>query len=159
MPTFKKGSDAHKASKFHSAQQMVSNAYEDLQRVPLLEEVKEYSKCSIRCAERSLLGVLFFQLLVLFCLALSYHRDVNIFAYTISLLFCLLFVMLDSKYGLTISFESLFLRKPTDRELKVAIEGIRQLELVENSLIYGSDEAREKQCEIILNNTDEEGQI
>ena len=148
LPTLKKGSKKYKVAKFHSAQHMIVNAYEDLQRVPTLKELKEYSRLSMRCGARPLLNRFFFNTLLLLCLIFGVHTD--ILTYMLALVFCWVFSSLDRKFGFTIAFESLFLRKPSDRELNVAIEGIKQYDLMQEVFSNEDADISEEQIEKII---------
>lgn len=131
LPTFKKGSKKYKISKFRSAQYIAVNAYEDLGHIPTLNEAKQYSRIFSRAPETILLNNLLTQLLIFYCFVLSYINKIDLAHYACALFCCIILALIDKKCKFSAAFETLFLRKPTDRELKVAIEGIAQLEVQE----------------------------
>ena len=132
----KKGT-AKTTAKFVGACNMVTNAYNDLGRVPTLEEVKEYSCYSYYCSmdytfKRIIKNTFFSLIFFLFGLKI------------INPLLCLLFeviflLLLDYlfEHGHMLGLQSLVSSEPSDKELEVAIDGVKlYIKLVND--IYGT---------------------
>lgn len=105
--------------KFHSAEHMVLNAYRKLNRVPSLEEIREYSRFSNTCGTNATTQVVMNFTLMFLCTFISnpLYRIIGMVSASIIVLIllecgCLNFLQ---KYTTII---------PTDKELSVAIAGM-----------------------------------
>lgn len=106
--------------KFHSAEHMVFNAYHKLQRVPSLEELREYSRFSNNCGTNITTQIVMSCVLLFCCTFISdpLYRIIGVF------LSCLIvFILL--KTGKLNFLQLLTTIIPTDVELEVAIEAIK----------------------------------
>lgn len=109
-----------KTKKFHSAEHMIFNAYEDLERLPTLEELKEYSHFHDECGTNSMAFLMLEISAIIFC---SYISNIALF-FLISIgITLLLKILLD--HGCFNFFQLLTTSPATDLELNVAIEGMK----------------------------------
>ncbi len=117
-------------ARFHAAEHMAVNAYNQLQRIPTLDELRKASRFSKHCqSQRSLLS--FFILSLLQIAAILFYN--TSFLYLIAALIILFFEIIVSKKQLLSFLQIFVVSKPTDKELELAIEGLKQLEIVENN--------------------------
>ena len=118
--------------RFEAASNMVTNAYNDLKRVPTLEEVRKYSRFSKISPYQKILDANLLILLVL--LDILFIGPINVFYYFIFMLGVMVICLLTIN-GFKLWFLQIFFtNKPTDLELKVAIQGLRELEHFETSI-------------------------
>lgn len=105
------------ALKFHSAEHMIANAYNKLDRMPSLDELRKYSRFSTACGTNIFTAILIPCIFVL--IQLLFRLDPN--------LCCMLILILEVLLlcGLLNFVQLLTTEPPTDRELKVALEGLR----------------------------------
>lgn len=122
----------YSTGKFHAAEHMVLNAYEKLQRVPTLEELKSFSRFSKSCGSRSITDQLILEIIVSLCLAFGATLPIPI--YLLLLVIVCTFVIISIKTGLFRFAQILLTNKPSDKELQLAIEGIKNFEEMENSI-------------------------
>lgn len=124
-------------AKFHGAEHMVLNAYQSLQKVPTLEEVKQFSHFSKNCGSRFIISRIF--LFSIFSFSFSFLSVYYVIFHCLIILLAIIFSKYEKKYG-WLSFLQIFITsKPTDNELHLAIEGLKQFELMENSLENGDE--------------------
>lgn len=103
--------------KFHAAEHMIVNAYSKLHRIPSLEELRKYSRFSTRCGTNKLLTIL--NACIISLISLLFKLDSRLlFIVMMILCACILF-------GLLNFVQILVTEPPTDRELNVAIEGLK----------------------------------
>ncbi len=107
-------------ARFHSAEHAVINAFYDLQRIPTLEEIREYSSYSYGCG--SLIG--FKQAIVYFGFGLA--RFVPGLACLPAMLIMAILSVILIKTNKIIFLEFLVLNRPTDTEYKVAIKAMEE---------------------------------
>lgn len=106
--------------KFHSAEHMILNAYRKLKRIPSLEELRDFSRFSNTCGTNTMF-IRFMDSLVLLIISFTFNNS----------LFCKILLVLDivmsmlSLCGVLNFLQFLTTRKPTDRELLVAIAGLK----------------------------------
>lgn len=125
---FKFGSRKNTA-RFHSAEHMSINAYQQLQRIPTLEEVKKFSRFSPFCGSMLKIRRLVLILLgVVFILCGGFFKP---FVYFGLILFIPLIVLFTEKIGLLKYLQIFFTSTPTDLELNVAIKGLEAYEHME----------------------------
>lgn len=127
----KKGKNYSKA-KFHAAEHMVINAYKKLQRIPKLEEAKRFSRFSKMCGSRKIINRTFFCTMQI--IATATLCSYNIIIYIIVFLLILGFMLLDEKYNYLRFLQVFITNKPTDKEIELAIEGLKQFEIMEKKL-------------------------
>lgn len=105
--------------KFHASEHMVINAFNHLQRVPTLQEVKTYSRYHKACGTNSITEMILYFLIV-FLMTYIPSIEYKFVFFCVSLL---LLEILSLVGGL--NFIQFFTTSPpTDRELSVAIKGI-----------------------------------
>lgn len=114
---------------FHAAEHMAINAYESLQRIPTLDEAKKYSRFSKGCGSNQVLFkvIRFTTLSVL--IVLGGIMNPRSYLITVALIFT--FMIIAYKKSWIIFLQVFFTNVPSDSELEVAIEGIRNFEAME----------------------------
>lgn len=121
-----------KAAKYIAASHMATNAYNELGRIPTLEEVKKYSRFSKNCnIIWTFMGITFnliFWTFLSFCKLVPFILCVLI---CLVIMFGVPFIFLRGY----LNFLQIFVTsKPSDEELIVAIEGIRSYEEMEKNV-------------------------
>ena len=116
-------------ARFHSAEHMVSNAYTKVQRIPTIEEIKKSSRFDRYCSSRIYINkiLIFGMLSIVICL--SGFVPVHIYIMLAAAL--LIFTVIQQKYNIFRFLQIFCTQKPTDKELKVAQEGIKFFEEME----------------------------
>lgn len=118
----KKGKN-HSTAKFHAAEHMVLNAYEKFHRIPTLEEAKKCSRFYKNCESSITLAWCFIFCIIIIVMA-------TIFPYKIFI--CLIILLLLPLLLPYLTFlQFIVTSKPCDDEIKLAIEGLRQFENME----------------------------
>ena len=121
------------SSRFHAAEHMGINAYLDLQRVPTLDEIKKYSRFSKKCGSRFILsGVSMYTTISILMSLVPY---IELIPYFIILSALTILYIIDSKFGILRFLQFFVTNKPTDKELLVAIEGLKQYEITEQKML------------------------
>lgn len=116
-------------ARFHSAEHMVSNAYAKAQRVPTMEEIKKSSRFDRYCSSRIYINkILMFGML---CIVICLSGFVPIHIYFMLVAAILIFTVIQQKYNIFRFLQVFCTKKPTDKELKVAQEGIKFFEEME----------------------------
>lgn len=111
--------NAKSLARFHSAEHAVINAYYDLNRVPTIDEIHEYSSYSYRCGSL----VNFKQGILFLGFALARFAVSGLWIIPAMLAVCLICFILVKTNGITF-MEFLVLDKPTDTEYTVAIKAM-----------------------------------
>lgn len=106
-----------KWQKFHSAEHMILNAYRKLHRPPSLDELRHYSRFSTYCVTNLLIAIL------ILCIALLIHLLFKVDFY-LCYKIVLVFIVLLFLGGLNF-IQLLVTEPPTDKELTMAIEGVK----------------------------------
>lgn len=111
--------------RFHGAEHMAINCYEDLGRIPTLDEIKRYSRFSDYCGS-NLFTMSFLYLLANFLC--TFFNSILISG----MFFFILLPLLDlfNLSGILNCFQIFFTNKPTDKELEIAIQGLKKWEMV-----------------------------
>ncbi|MBQ8298691.1 MAG: DUF1385 domain-containing protein [Clostridia bacterium] len=135
----RKSSPFYKVSQFHSAEHMVISAYAKLQRIPTLEEVKNSSRISKHCGSNSMFLKLIYG--VTLCIIYALFGGSNTLAYPIGLAILLLFCFLCTKYQVHRGLQYLILSTPTDEQLQLSIEAIKNFESMEEKVENGGIDA------------------
>lgn len=120
------------AGKYHAAEHMAINAYEKLHRVPQLDEIKKFSRFSKNCGSNEILYNLIFYIII--GLLVSFVAPRNIILYIMLAGMTLILMPIIKSNGLLKFLQILTTNKPSDRELEVAIESIRNFEKMEEEL-------------------------
>ena len=117
-------------ARFHAAEHMAINAYNDLKRIPTLKEVRRYSRFSKLCGSLTSLNRL--------CLNISFAILIwaynNSTAYIIFLCLVILFVVIALKTKLFRFLQILYTSPPTDSELCLAIKALENFEFMEKMI-------------------------
>lgn len=119
-------------ARFHSAEHMVSNAYTKVQRVPTIEEIKKASRFDRYCSSRIYINkiLIFGMLSIVICL--SGFIPMHIYLMLVAALF--IFTIIQQKYNVFRFLQIFCTKKPTDREIEVAQEGIKFFEEMEEKM-------------------------
>lgn len=117
VTTKKQGEDT---LKFHSAEHMVINAFDSLKRVPTLEEIRQYSRFSNFCGVNEFAKIIINISFILIC---TFMRSP--IGMLLSMLIAIGIVEIAGRNGFLNFLQIVTLAKPTDRELMVAIEGMK----------------------------------
>ena len=118
--------------RFHSAEHMSVKAYNELGRIPTLEELKKYSRFSDKCGSRIIIRQVVFGIII--TLDIMFVVKINLSLCFLVMLIAAILVKLDEKYGILIFLQFFFTNKPTDTELFIAIKGLEGLELFEKCI-------------------------
>lgn len=119
-------------ARFHSAEHMILNAYTKLQKIPTLDEVKKFSRFSANCGSRFMLSKIALYTIVSILMAIVHY--IGIIPYLVLIGIIIIIFIIDSKTGFLRFLQVLVTSKPTDKELLLAIEGIKQFEITEKEL-------------------------
>ncbi len=127
----KKGKNRSTA-RYHAAEHMVINAYRKLKRIPTFEEVKKSSRFSTKCGSRTIINNIVMYSLV--CLAMVFVAKWNFILYLLVIVLIPIFRMLADKKGWLKFLQVFITEKPSDAEIKLAIEGIKNYEAMEEKI-------------------------
>lgn len=105
--------------KLHSAEHAVINAYYDLHRVPVLEEIRQYSNFSYGCGSLQKLTPSFWLCVIALCSIFLNH-----YVYIVGVISFVLFWKPIFRKTKPYFLEILVTDEPTDREYAVAIAGL-----------------------------------
>lgn len=128
---FKFGSEKS-AAKFHAAEHMAVNAYQTLQRVPSLEEIKHFSRFIKTCGSASLFGNIILWLLVISNIIFVFPNNFALFL--LILIASIVFKHFAVKNGWLNFLQVFVTSKPSNAELSVAIQGLKKFEKLEDFL-------------------------
>lgn len=107
------------AFKFHGAEHMVANAYNDLERIPTRKELKKYSRFNKDCGGNFAL-LLFLNCISLFlCSYLSLEYGIIVFGLVLVLTF------FGYRKGVFNFIQKFTTMPPTQKELDVALNGLK----------------------------------
>lgn len=116
--------------RYHAAEHMAIGAYEKYKRVPTLAEIRTVSRFQENCGSRIIfkrIG-LFLPLSLIF-LSASF---VDIKVYIVECVIMVIIAILTSRKSTVKYLQILVTNKPTDKELQVAIKGIKALQEAED---------------------------
>lgn len=125
---FKESSTA----RFHAAEHMAINAYNRLQRIPSLDEIKKSSRFAKYCSSQEYLIVQLGIFLILLSVIICY--SCNIITYLLVTFGLAIFLLIIRKFKCFHFLQIFFVSKPTDKELTLALECLKQFENLENIL-------------------------
>ena len=120
------------AVKFHSAEHMAVNAYEQLQRIPTLGEIKCFSRFSSKCGFMPIVGRIVTHLSVIILLLFAIGGNMS--TYYFALAFIPAFMLIAWHKGWFKFLQVLVTTPPTDNGLEVAIEWLKKFEEMEEAL-------------------------
>jgi len=112
----------HSTARYHSAEHMVVNAYNQFGRVPSIEEAKQFSRFSKHCGSQSTINHLILSITT--CILCCIACKIPIAIYLPLLIIIQGFCILASKKGWFKFFQAFVTEEPTEDELEVAIHGI-----------------------------------
>ena len=125
-------SKEHSTAKLHAAIHMVLNAYETLQRIPKLEEVKRFSRLSKTCE----CNITFYSI---FSHTLMSLVPIFFWENTLLLIGCnfLIFLLVQAiiSVNLLIFLQFFITATPTNKELILALEGLKSFIYIEEKLL------------------------
>lgn len=119
-------------ARFHSAEHMAINAYQTLQHIPNLEEIKMFSRFSTGCGSRIILNE--FVIFIMVSVSYLFAPETNVILFLLTIILTYIFSLYCSKKGLFTFMQILLTSKPTDAELLVAIKGLEEFEKMERLL-------------------------
>lgn len=112
----------------HAAEHQIANAYETLGRVPKnIEEIKKFSVIHERCGDIEHYVMFFMYMIPSIIYAFLYSKSLYI-TIILQIVAIAIIMFLHIKYNFFKYFEILFLKKPTDKELKLALEALENHE-------------------------------
>lgn len=119
-------------AKFHAAEHMAINAYEQLQRIPALDEIKSFSLFSKDCGFMLIMHRIVTHLSVIILLLFAIGGNMS--AYYFALAIIPAFMIIAWHKGFFKFLQVFVTTPPTDNELEVAIEGLKKFEEMEEAL-------------------------
>lgn len=132
----KKG-NAKSIARYHSAEHMVINCYEKLKRIPTFEEVKNASRFHKRCGSRMYINNMVMHLLL--SLSYAFVANWNVIFHLSLCILILIFRLFADKEGWLRFLQVFVTAKPSDEDIELAIEGIKNYEKMEKVFQDDSD--------------------
>lgn len=120
--------------RFHSAEHMVVNAYNKLNRIPTLEELKKSSRFSNHCGSNKINCIIIVFTFISF--AGPFLIKMGIIKYLIIMILTPIIIMILFSIGAINILQVFVTNKPTDVELQVAMEGLKKYEDLEKQIQY-----------------------
>lgn len=117
--TNRKGKQEKNLYKFHSAEHMVLNAYRKLERVPSLEEIRQYSRFSNSCGTNLTTHTIISYITMFACSFIPNALYMLIGVISGQVIICIL-----TNHGFLNFLQKFTTAPPTDKELSVAIAGM-----------------------------------
>ena len=138
----KKDEKGRSTAKFHSAEHKVINAYYKYGRVPTLEEIRAESCLSNHCGSLMIIRKIAYYVAISLITPVC---GVNVFLYALLLIGLIIWIRTGGQRAGMLKFlEYFFLSKPTDTELNLALEGIKEYDKMEAK---NSEEAKKmREC-------------
>ena len=133
----KKDKHGYSIAKFHGAEHKVVNAYNKLERIPTLEEAKKFSRFSKLCGSRTIIYSMFTYTVLTVSLFLYFSFNFNDFMYLAIMLAIIISIKIGENYGVLNFFQVFVTSDPGDKEIELAIEGLKQFETLEDKLERG----------------------
>jgi len=127
-----KNGSKRSTSKFHAAEHMAINAYIKLQKIPTVEEVKTFSRFSKKCGSRKIISRIFYCSMI--SIAMAFLPYYNFLIYLIAVLLITEFTRVAEKNGWLAFLQVFITSKPSNKEIELAVEGLRQFEIMEEQL-------------------------
>lgn len=131
-----KNSEDYSLGKFHSAEHMVCKAYEKLKRIPTLDEAKKYSRFHKRCGSKITISNFFFIIALTCCFPFLFLSA----KYLILLVIVALIFYANNNFNILRVLQILITNKATEKELLLAIEGIKAFEIMEELAAENPDQ-------------------
>ncbi len=118
--------------RFHSAEHMVTKAYEKYKRVPTMLEIKKMSRFERYCGSRKDISkIVHFTLSALIIASYGYVSD---YVYFGSAIILMVFSILEINFNLLRFLQIFVTNTPTEEELNVALAGIELFEELETHI-------------------------
>lgn len=117
-------------ARYHSAEHMVINCYEKLKRIPTFEEVKKASRFHKRCGCSVNINNIVMNLLLSLSTAFVANWSI-IFCLSLYIILILIFRLFADKKGWLRFLQVFVTAKPSDEDIELAIEGIKNYEKME----------------------------
>lgn len=118
--------------RFHSAEHMAINAYNKLNRIPTLNELKKSSRFSNSCGSNKINGRIIIFAFISF--AGPFLIRMGVIKYLIIMTLIPIIIAVLSYVGAMNIFQVFFTNKPNDVELQVALEGLKKYEDLEKQI-------------------------
>lgn len=118
--------------RFHSAEHMVINAYNKLDRIPSLQELKKSSRFSNNCGSNKTNSIIIMFAFISF--AGPFLIKMGVIKYLIIMMLIPIIIAVLSSVGAINIFQVFVTNKPTDIELRVALEGLEKYEDLESQI-------------------------
>ncbi len=118
--------------RFHSAEHMVINAYNKLDRIPSLEELKKSSRFSNNCGSNKTNSIII--MLVFISFVGPFLIKMGVIQYLIIMMLMPIIIAVLSSVGAMNIFQVFFTNKPNHVELQVALEGLKKYEDLEKQI-------------------------
>lgn len=125
--------EAKSIARYHAAEHMAINAYQKYQRIPTIEEVNNSSRISKGCGSKEIIYKIV--QFVSICLILAFYKG-DYFNEIVLILLDVAFVGLANEKGWLTFFQLLITEKPSNAEIEVAIEGLKNYEELEEKIRY-----------------------
>lgn len=118
--------------RFHSAEHMVINAYNKLDRIPSLQELKKSSRFSNNCGSNKTNSIIIMFAFISF--AGPFLIKMGVIKYLIIMMLIPIIIAVLSSAGAINILQVFVTNKPTDIELRVALEGLEKYEDLESQI-------------------------
>lgn len=118
--------------RFHSAEHMVINAYNKLDRIPSLQELKKSSRFSNNCGSNKTNSIIIMFAFISF--AGPFLIKMGVIKYLIIMMLIPIIIAVLSSVGAINILQVFVTNKPTDIELRVALEGLEKYEDLESQI-------------------------
>ena len=129
--TIKLGS-CKRLGRFHAAEHMAVNAYNTLQRVPTMDELREFSRFSSSCGSKSMTKEILYS--TINAILISTTGRISFWLYLVCVIIWLLIYFHLCKTSGYRFLQIFITNKPTDVELNVALQGLKELDKLEEEL-------------------------
>lgn len=118
--------------RFHSAEHMVINAYNKLDRIPSLQELKKSSRFSNNCGSNKTNSIIIMFAFISF--AGPFLIKMGVIKYLIIMMLIPIIIAVLSSVGAINILQVFVTNKPTDIELRVELEGLEKYEDLESQI-------------------------
>lgn len=119
-------------ARFHAAEHMVLNAYERKQRIPTIEEIKKASRFDRNCSSKTSINKIFIFGIMSAVICLS--GSISIYSYFILIIAVIIFNVIQQRYNILKFLQVFVTKKPSNKEIEVALEGIKFFEEMEEQI-------------------------
>lgn len=120
-------------SRYHAAEHMTISAYEKLQRIPTVGEVKKESRICKDCGSRFVINKIVIDLMVTIYMMI-FVSIMPFWMYVLVGIGMIGVMEFICKKGFLSFLQIMLTSKPTDEEIEVAIEGIKEIDKINGSI-------------------------